>query len=133
VGSASNPLEYILANPALFDIRLVCKITDVDEHIDSCVVRGDHQQVAYINTELDFCVYLEGIAFNDFDDFRINVRCSFGDDREAHKQYLAFSRELLDTSEAVLLSSSAFTLVENELAFYDPRIERLGFSYDEIK
>lgn len=130
--SLSNIQQFILANTELLKIQLVCKIIDVDQNIDSCVCKGNQQKITYLNTELDFCVYLEGVAYNDFDDIKLIIRSSFGNDREAHMKYLDLCKELCKDSEAILLSASVYTLVENELALYDPDIEALGFSYDEI-
>ena len=73
----NSPLDYINSNQTLFRLNLVYKVTDVDENIDSCVMKGSHKSGGYIKTELDFCVYVEGVAYNDFDYIRVNVRHSF--------------------------------------------------------
>ena len=125
----NTPHDYINANPSLFGLNLIFKITDVDENIDSCVMKGSHENVGYINTELDFCVYIEGIAYNDFDDIGVNVRHSFGDDRIKQKKCLELYKEICHGSEAVLLKGDIYTLVDNQIVLYDPEITRLGFKY----
>lgn len=130
--SITNLNQYINAYHTLLKIKLVIKIIDVDTDIDTCVARWSDQNIAYFDTALDHCVYLEGIALNDFEELKISARSSFIDDRDAHRRYLAFCREALKTTEAVLLSASAFAIVDNELAFYDPSLEGLGFKYVEI-
>jgi hypothetical protein len=125
----NTPLDYINASRKQFSLNLVCKITDVDENIDSCVMKGSHENVGYINTELDFCVYLEAIAYNDFDDIVINVRHSFGEDRSKQKKCLELYRDYRHKAEAVLLKGDTYTLVDNQIVLYDPEITRLGFKY----
>lgn len=125
----NTPLDYINANPSLFGLNLICKITDVDENIDSCVMKCNHKNVGFIKTELDFCVYIEGIAYNDFDDIGVNVRHSFGDDRIKQKECLELYKEIWHGSEAVLLKVDIYTLVDNQIVLYDPEITRLEFKY----
>jgi hypothetical protein len=126
---ATEPLEYILANPNLFKINLVCKITDVDENIDSCVMKGSHENIGYIQTELDFCIYLEAIAYTNLDDIPVNVRLSFGENRNSQKELLEFYSELLQSSEAVLVTGDTFCIVHDEFVFYDPEIKKLEFKF----
>jgi hypothetical protein len=123
----NTPLDYINSNQTLFRLNLVYKVTDVDENIDSCSMKGSHKSGGYIKIELDFCVYVEGVAYNDFDYIRVNVRQSFGDKRSKQKKCLALYKEFYHRSEAVLLSSDSHTLVHNQIVLYDPDIKRLGF------
>jgi hypothetical protein len=124
-----TPFDYINANQTLFRLRLVCKITDVNENVDTCVMKGNHENVGYIKTELNFCVNLEGVAYNDFDDIRVNVRHSFDEDRSKQKKCLELYKEICHGSEAVLLSGDCYGLVDDEITFYSPELKRLGFKY----
>ena len=126
----SNPTDYIIANQSEFSLNLICKITDVDKHIDTSITKGRFQNIGYFNKELDFCVYFEAIAYNCFEEIVVNGRHCFGDDRMAHQDSLAVYTELKKRSEAVQLVSDIYTLVENEIAVYDPTIKRLGFKFD---
>lgn len=120
----------MFANPSEFSLNLICKITDVDKHIDASITKGDFGNIGYFNKELDFCVYFEAVAYNFLEEFVVNGRHSFGNDRIAHKESLELYAELKNQSEAIQLVSEIYTVVENEIAVYDPIIKRLGFKFD---
>ena len=126
----TNTTDYIIANPSEFRLSLICKITDVDKNIDTSITTGGYENIGYFKKELDFCVYFEAIAHNCFEEFVVNGRHCFGNDRIAHKESLEFYTDLKNQSEAVHLVSDIYTLVESEIAVYDPTIKRLGFKFD---
>jgi len=92
--TANNTADYMIANPSLFKLNLICKITNVDQHIDSCITKGCHENIGYINTELDFCVYVDAMAYNCFEDIVIVIRHGLGEDREAQRALLTLYNKL---------------------------------------
>ena len=126
----TNLADYIIANPSEFNLSLICKITNVDKHIDTSITKGDYENIGYFNKELDFCVYFEAVAYNCFEEIVVNGRHCFGNNRMAHKESLEFYTGLKNRSEAVQLVCNIYALVENEIAIYDPTIKRLGFKFE---
>ena len=128
--SIVTPLDFIIANRNSFDLKLVCRILEVETHIDSSHSVGRQNGVPYFDKELDFCIYFDAEAFNDFENFGVIGRISFGEDRDARKveleRYMHFHRR----SEAVLITSRTYTLADGEIAVYDPEIQALGFPFE---
>ncbi len=127
----ATPWDFILANHPDFDLKMVCRILEVDTHIDSSHSVGRQNNVHYFDTELDFCIYFEAEAYNGFENFRVIGRVSFGQDRDAQKAELQQYGHFLRTNEAVLITSRTYTLVEGEIAVYDPEILGLGFPFGD--
>jgi len=123
------PVDYIEANSELFRLDFVCKIVDVTGDISSGIAKANKENITYIQVIKDFCIYLECIAYNAFEDININIILGFNENNSIRKSSLKLYEELYFKSEAIHISGDCYTLVDNEIIFYDPDLKNLGFIY----
>ena len=69
-----------------FVLRLICRFTELDTSIDEIIgvnqqiagnaLKGEETVVNHFEKELDYCINIQGIAYNVFDNFSMSCRLS---------------------------------------------------------
>lgn len=122
--------DYFTDNKSLFEMSFICKFVDYSGHADSAAAIDLHGKLTNLKIDLDYCLTVEAEAYNVFDNFKLIIRFCYGEDEQAYSDMKKNCSELLQKGLAVLVTGHVYSMVQNEIALYDPEIEIPGFRFE---
>ena len=126
-----------------FILRLMCKFTELDTSIDESIgtnqqivgnaLLGEEKIVSHSEKELDYCIDIQGEAYNVFADFSISCHFSYKSNAKQHARMEHKFSEFIESGNTILIASDTYCLDGEHVHFYDPEYTELDIPFESTE
>ena len=123
-----------------FVLRLICRFTELDTSIDEIIgvnqqiagnaLKGEEIVVNHHEKDLDYCINIQGVAYNVFDNFFMSCRFSYKSNPSKHARMKHKFSEFIESGNAILVASDTYCLDGEHIHLYDPDYTELDFPFE---